>query len=365
VRSYPLRITETRDAAFKSIVALSVEPFSFNALPVPQRQQHFDVVTVYGPTSAFFLDLPLLRGDEAPQVGYVTANADPWPGAVAFYRSPSLSGYELNTLVAAQPTLGQTAFGFYSGPLYRYDKSNVLRVVFDHGELASVTEEALLNGANYAGIENADGAWELIQFQTATLVAPATYDLSVLLRGQGGTEGAMRNPVAGGARFILLNSAVTPVNLRPDEIGLALNYKYGPASESLDEPSYGAEAHAFEGLGLRPLAPVHLQGKRDPGTGDWTFVWVRRTRIGGDSWQGVEVPLGEDGERYQLEILASLGGAVKRSVETTSPSYLYTAAMQTADFGAMQWNVSIRVAQISPSYGPGVASEQLTWDYQH
>jgi hypothetical protein len=364
-RSYPLRITETRDSAFKSIEARSVEPFSFDALPVPQRQRPFDVVTVYGPTSAFFLDLPLLRGDEAPQSGYVTANADPWPGAVAFYRSPSLSGYELNAIVGARPTLGKTEFGFYSGPLYRYDMSNVLRVTLDFGELVSVTEEALLNGANYAGVENEDDEWELIQFQTATLVAPATYDLSILLRGQGGTEGAMRDPVAGGARFVLINSAVTPVNLRPDEVGLALNYKYGPASEGLDEPSYGAEAHAFQGLGLRPLAPVHLQGKRNPANGDWTFVWTRRARIGGDSWQGIEVPLAEESELYQLDILATPSGAVLRSIEVTSPTYLYTAAMQTADFGATQWNVSIRVAQISPSYGPGVASEQLTWDYQH
>ena len=364
-RNYPLRITETRDGTFKSIEARSVEPFSFDALPTPQRRRPFDVVTVYGPNSAFFLDLPLLRGDETPQTGYVTADADPWPGAVAFYRSPSLSGYELNAIVGARPTLGKTVFGFYSGPLYRYDKSNVLRIALDYGELASVTEEALLNGANYAAIENEDGEWELIQFQTATLVAPATYDLSLLLRGQGGTEHAMGDPVAGGARVILINSAVTPVNLRPDEIGLALNYRYGPASEGLDQPSYGGKAHVFQGLGLRPLSPVHLQGKRDPANGDWTFVWTRRARIGGDSWAGLEVPLAEEGELYQLDILASPGGAVKRSVETTSPGYFYSAAMQTTDFGGTQWNVSIRVAQISPSYGPGVAAEQLTWDYQH
>ncbi len=68
-RSYPLRITETRDATFKSIEARSIEPFGFDALPTPQRRRNFDVVTVYGPTSAFFLDLPLLRGDEAAQIG--------------------------------------------------------------------------------------------------------------------------------------------------------------------------------------------------------------------------------------------------------------------------------------------------------
>jgi hypothetical protein len=216
----------TRDGAFKAIEARSVEPFSFDALPASERQRRdFDVVTVYGPTSALFLDLPLLRGDEAPHAGYVSANADPWPGAVAFFRSPSTTGYELNTIVAARPTSGKTVFGFWSGPLYRYDKSNVLRVALDFGELASVTEEALLNGANFAAVQNGAGEWELIQFQTATLVAPATYDLSVLLRGLNGTERAMRDPIAAGARF---------TNLGPDEIGLALNYRFGPASESLD-----------------------------------------------------------------------------------------------------------------------------------
>jgi hypothetical protein len=365
-RTYPLRITETRDSLFKSIEARSIEPLAFDALPAPDRERpEFDITTVYGPTSAFFLDLPLLRGDEAPHTGYVTANADPWPGAIAFFRSPSMSGYELNTIVAARPTLGKTMFGFYAGPLYRYDKSNVLRVTLDFGELESVTEEAFLNGATFAAIENEDGEWELIQFQTATLVAPATYDLSVLLRGINGTESAMRNPVAGGARFIVVNSAVTAVNLRPDEIGLALNYKFGPTGDGLDEPSYGSAAHAFLGLGLRPLSPVHLQGKRNPANGDWTFTWIRRTRLGGDSWTGLEVPLAEESELYRLEILDAPGGDVLRSVELTTPTFLYTAAMQTADFGAAQWNVPIRVSQISPVYGPGIASEQLTWDYQH
>ncbi len=162
-----------------------------------------------------------------------------------------------------------------------------------------------------------------------------------------------------------MNSAVTPVNLRPDEVGLALNYKYGPVSESLDQPSFGGAAHVFQGLGLRPLSPVHLQGKRDPTTGDWTLVWTRRTRVGGDSWEGLDVPLAEERELYRLDILDAPGGDAVRSIDVAPPNYLYTAAMQTADFGSTQWNVSIRVAQVSPSYGLGVAAEQLTYDYQH
>jgi hypothetical protein len=106
------------------------------------------------------------------------------------------------------------------------------------------------------------------------------------------------------------------------------------------------------------LSPVRLQGKRDPVSGDWTFIWVRRTRIDGDGWEAPEVPLGEGAELYQLEILDGLGG-------DGAPSFLYTAAMQTADFGSPQWNVAIRVTQMSASYGAGAPAEALTYDYQH
>jgi NlpC/P60 family putative phage cell wall peptidase len=128
------------------------------------------------------------------------------------------------------------------------------------------------------------------------------------------------------------------------------------ASKDSRAPHHDAEKeprmiHAQEGLGVVEI-PL----------GRW---WVRRTRAGGDSWQGLEVPLGEDEERYRLDILDGPGGAVLRTIETTEPVFSYTSAMQTTDFGAPQWNVSIRVAQVSPVYGPGPVADQLTYDYQH
>ena len=108
---------------------------------------------------------------------------------------------------------------------------------------------------------------------------------------------------------------------------------------------------------------MHLQGKRDPSTGDWNLLWIRRTRMGGDSWESVEVPLAEEIEAYRLEILD--GGDVVRSVDLDAPTFLYTAAMQIADFGSTQWNVTIRVAQVSQVYGAGIAATELTYDYQH
>ncbi|MDJ0514326.1 MAG: phage tail protein, partial [Methyloceanibacter sp.] len=357
------RLTETRDAMFKDVDVRSVEPFNLDSVVAPEKERVFEPVTVFGPTGSVFMDLPLLRGDEAPYAGYVAATADPWPAAVAVYRSPSTSGFELNAIVPARATMGLTDSDLYGGPLYRFDRLNALWVTLDFGELESATEEALLNGANFAAIQNDDGEWELFQFQTAELVASQKYKLSTLIRGQSGTENAMGTPVAAGARFVLINSAVTALNLRPDDVGLALNYRYGPVSESLDSDTYGAVSYTAQGLGLRPLSPVHVRGKREPSSGDWTIAWIRRTRIGGDSWEGLEVPLGEDVERYALEILNGPGGAVLRTIDLDTPGYTYTAAMQSEDFGSAQWNLHVRVAQISPVYGPGPATEQLIYDY--
>jgi hypothetical protein len=364
-RDYRLRLTETSDGLHKTIEARSIEPRVYEALRAPDRSVEPDPVIVHGPVTAYFLDLPRFRAGEAEETGFVAADASPWPGAVAFYRSPTTSGFELNTLAELQATHGETVFDFYSGPLYRHDQSNTLRVSLGQGELASITEEALLAGGNLAAVENEDGEWELLQFQTATLVAPDTYDLSMLLRGQFGTEAAMRDPVSVGARFVLLDEAVTAVDMTSDDVGLNLNWRHGPVGEPIDDLSYRTEAHAFTGLGLRPYRPAHLQGKRDPATGDWTFIWIRRTRIDGDGWEALEVPLGEEAEAYRLEILDAPGGDALRSFDLGAPTLLYTAAMQTADFGSPQWNVAIRVRQMSAVYGAGVPAEQLTYDYQH
>ena len=80
------------------------------------------------------------------------------------------------------------------------------------GELASITEEALLAGGDLAAVRNADGDWELLQFQTATLVAAGTYDFASCCAA---SSAARRRwaPVAAGAPFLLLDEAVVAVDM--------------------------------------------------------------------------------------------------------------------------------------------------------
>ena len=126
-------------------------------------------------------------------------------------------------------------------------------------------------------------------------------------------------------------------------------WRAGPASRDLGTDRYVQTTFAFRGLGQRPLSPVFVRGRRS--SGDLSISWIRRTRTGGDSWNAGEVPLSEASEAYEVEILN--GAAVIRTVAVATPAAIYTAAQQTIDFGAPQPLVSVRVYQVSATWGTG------------
>jgi hypothetical protein len=163
----------------------------------------------------------------------------------------------------------------------------------------------------------------------------------------------MRSSLAPGARFVLLDGALARIDMTEDELGLAFSWRCGPASRDLGSPNYVQLAHAFRGEGLKPLSPVHIRGTR--ASGDLNLAWLRRTRIGGDSWDTVDVPLGEAEERYEVDILE--GATVKRTLTATTPAATYTVAQQTADFGAPQSSVALRICQVSATRGRGTPRE--------
>ncbi len=104
---------------------------------------------------------------------------------------------------------------------------------------------------------------------------------------------------------------------------------------------------AFDGIGLRPYAPAHLRAMTV--SGDVQLTWVRRTRIDGDSWQSVEVPLGEDSEAYLLRVLQN--EILVREATVVSPMWTYPASVQASD--GLTGAYHIDVAQLSGRFGPG------------
>ena len=104
---------------------------------------------------------------------------------------------------------------------------------------------------------------------------------------------------------------------------------------------------AFRGVGLRPYAVCHLRARQVGG--DTALTWVRRTRIGGDGWDGYDVPLGEAAERYVVSL--TRGAAVIHSRVVAEAAYEIPAGVWEDAAGG--GGFAIEVAQLSDVYGPG------------
>jgi hypothetical protein len=301
------------------------------------------------PILSQFLDLPLLSGNEVPHAPHVGATARPWPGSAAIYASSSDSGYGFNTLLPSWATIGTTQTSLGGAEPAVWDRGPVLRVKLVRGTLSSVTQEEVLNGANVAAIGDGSASnWEVFQFANAALVGPRTYEVSLRLRGQAGTDGLNASwPI--GSRFVLINEALRQIDIAQSARGLARHYRIGPSQRSYDDPSYKHIVEAFDGIGLRPYAPTHVRA-RQQASGDTHVTWVRRTRLDGDSWQSTEVPLGESSEIYIVQVVQ--GGSVLREEIVTTPSWTYAASQKTAD--GLSGLYTLQIAQMSDSFGAGL-----------
>jgi hypothetical protein len=346
-----MTVTGVTDAGAREIEAQALEPSLYAAAASPIRVRTVTPPAVPGAPMVRFMDLPLLTGAEIPHAPHVAAAARPWPGRVNLLKGVGGS-FAQNLQLTSAAMMGETTTAFYAGPEGRWDDGNAVWVKLGAGALTSRGSLDVLNGANACAIRNADGGWEILQFRSAELTAPLTYKLSGLLRGQAGTEGEMRNPVAAGAPFVLLTGALRQLNVALADRNVATPWAYGPAGVPLSDPRYTTETVSFAGVGLRPLSPVQVRGYREGGSQDIRLSWIRRTRIGGDGWDGGDVPLGEATESYRVEILN--GAAVVRTLTVSGPSAVYSSAQQTADFGNSTFSpLDLRVAQISDVFGAG------------
>lgn len=232
-----------------------------------------------------------------------------------------------------------------------------LRVRLVSGALRTAGATGVLNGQNVAALRfGGKGDWEVIQFETADLVAPNEYLLGGLLRGQAGTDGVMPSIWPTGADFVLLDGAVSQIELPSADRGLPRHYRVGPAVRAYDDASYLHFVEAFSGAGLRPYGPAHLAARR-LAEGDVEVAWIRRSRIDGDSWEGADVPLGEERELYNVVVRRAGLVVAERNVEASR------LVLSAAELGGTEGEVTIEIAQISARFGAGPASK-MTLDLE-
>ncbi|MGH1460011.1 MAG: baseplate multidomain protein megatron [Paracoccaceae bacterium] len=343
------RIDRVEQGDKQLIEAVRIEPETYRPIDMADDAATVRAFTPPLPVFPLFLDLPLMTGEEVPHAPHLAVTAEPWPGTAALYASGSDAGYSLDQLISTRSKLGVTETPMFAASMGVIDHGEGVVVKLTSGALSSIDDEALLNGGNLMAIgDGSAGNWELFQFRDAQLVGENTYLLKHRLRGQLGSDVLMPSQWAAGSYVVAMDGIPQQITLAASQRNIARHYRVGPAQRSYDDPSFVHRIEAFDGVGLRPYAPVHLRADPLAG-GDYAISWIRRTRIAGDGWDTIEVPLGEESESYLLQI--RLGGALVREQILPAPSWTYSAAMQAADGTTGGFEVS--VAQISASYGAG------------
>lgn len=347
------RVTRITDGGRRAIEAVAAAPELYGPLQAGLGRPVVPVRPMPGRALLVFLDLPLLGDGDDPAAPRVAASASPFQ-PLAVMDSDDGETFALDSLVDLRAVIGVTTAPLDAAPPELWDEGNRLHLRLLSGSLQSRSRAALLAGpVNALALRNGD-EWELVQFADATLTAPFSYELRGLLRGRLGTEHAMAAPLPAGARAVLLDAAVIPLAARLAERNVPRLYRWGPAARDLADPSWDGTSFTARCVGARPLAPVHLAGRRN-GAGDLTIRWIRRSRLGGLWSAGTDIPLGEETERYDIEILA--GGLVCRTLSSTMPEIVYPAAAAVADFGLLPPAVTVRIYQLSATVGRGVPAQ--------
>lgn len=330
------RIDSTLQGEYQLIEAVRSETALYRPALIADIPRPWTAPIADVPVTVRFLDLPLLTGDEVAHAPYVCAVAKPWPGKIAVWSAVTDDNYALSTVLNSSATFGITETALAAAPSGLWQRTAPLRVKLATGSLSSASQLEVLAGANLAAIGSAD-QWEVIQFTDAVLVAPDTYDIRQILRGQAGSLSPDLWPI--GSEFILINAALQQINLPLSARGLTRNYRVGRAASGYQSPSVVHEARSFSGLGLRPYSVAHLRAT--PSGNDIAVSWIRRTRTDGDTWDSLEVPLSETSEAYTVRVMS--GANILREVVTSSPSFTYTAGD----------GAGISVAQRSDGFGNG------------
>jgi hypothetical protein len=306
-------------------------------------------IPLAGATVGTLIDCPVIDEGLQDAPGFAAAfngYSSDWPGGILYQTADEGQTWTDLQAIQGQATAG-TATGVLSvsaGNLVQV--GGTLTVSLISGTLESVTEAQMFNGANFAAYGQ-PGRWEVLRFQNATLVSAGVYTLDTFWRGDRGTEWATGLHVAGDQFILMTDPDLAFVGMPTDTIGQPRIYRSITADADID--SAADQAFTYAGVNLETYSGVHPVGSRS--ANDLTVIWQRRTRVGGAWRDNVDASLGESVQAYEVDIMQ--GAVVKRTLAASTPSVLYTSAMQVADFGSNQSSVAVNIYQLSSVVGRG------------
>jgi len=221
----------------------------------------------------------------------VAASQGRWAGA-------GLYAVQNGSLITTGQALTRTAItGTLIDPL---SPSNALRLethatlhirLQDAGALLEPTDTAgLAQGRNRLRIGT-----EILQFLNAVPKGDSVWEISGLLRGRGGTEAEASVLHEPGTPVVLLNEDVS--RMTDEATALATHEGYAAFGPTDSDPSFATVADW--NASLAPPSPVHATLRRRS-DGHVELRWTRRVR-GGWQWRdGIDQPLVEETELYEI-----------------------------------------------------------------
>jgi hypothetical protein len=319
-------------------------------------------LTFVSPTAYRMLDLPMLQESDNDAGFYVAVEptnfaSATWNGCV-IYKSvdggATFAAAITDTVAAAGGTI-QSAVP--ASQAFTWDEYTTITVNVADSSITfeSLTDDAVLAGSN-AACMGMDGRWEIVQFANAEQLTSTQWQLSRLLRGRRGTEHVIGSSHAGDIFVVLTPTTLARIILQSTEIGASRVYK----GVSVGASYYGTgtdETFTGYGVALIPFSPCSPAAERTT-DGDILISWTRRSRFGQTMMSGVDIPLGETSEAFQVDIVEehspSSPATVLRTLTSSTTSVRYSHANQESDFGSpLPSTLKVAIYQMSSVVGRG------------
>ncbi len=294
-----------------------------------------DLVTIVsaGDTELLILDIPLIdNADDDYTLYFAAGGGSNWTGASIYFSTDNSRYLYANNIEA------YSVYGNCRSDL----QSDTITVEVNRQELETISNSDVALGFNLALIGD-----KICQFKTAQLIDVNTYELSEITTGLRGTE-TEADPVTGD-RFVLLTgeaASLAKIIGSAADIGQTRYFKAVSSGQTLNEVT--PVQITIAGNAQKPYAPVNLAASKNA-VGDIIITWDRRDRH--DALNTENPPLSETAEEYNITI--HLDETTVRSKTEYTNSTLYTIQEQTSDFGGIQSTITVKVAQVSSSFGVG------------
>lgn len=326
-----------------------------NTGSIADLPQALDTVPEIGYSTAIFLDLPAIYGTDNQFRVYaaVSGYGDPnWPGCGIYESLDGGVTYSLvKTVVGQESTIGrvENAISASSKSYHFLDEDTTITVELKSNSLISVPYDQLLMGANLCMVGT-----EMIAFRDAILTGTNAngnkiYELSGLFRGLQGTEWAITEH-ENDEVFVLIDGLV---ELPYDKTRRMATHTHKIVTLGSDLSKVDPITFQPYGINLVPWRVGKIHIDKLGTTNDYIISWDERVRFFGSEFPDyVDPTRDDDWGGWYVNIMNATDDEV-RTVHVVSNNFTYTEAMQQADFGSVQSNITVKIIQMSTEVGGG------------